>query len=239
MPDSKKRIAHIHIPKTAGTAIREAFLAMAPNPDRVFPSWRESDYKNIDASNFDFFSGHIGYKTAIGLDAKIITVLRNPVDRFISVYHFWRQIHAKGAERSSSTHLASIHPLSEFVCFFDNPFITEEFFNRSTFQLAYGSDTVSRCQMRERGMTDDQILSMAVKNLKNMAVVGIQENLPAFQKAINDTFGLWIDVQRTNITNSRPEVMDIPTNTRKRIHEWVYLDLELYQEALNISHRFA
>ena len=109
------RIVHMHIPKTAGTAFRIAFEKAAGGALRRFPHHEERKYKGIDASQFDFFSGHFGLKTAKQLNGEILTVLRNPIERFTSVYYFWRQLSEMGIERSHRTFLANQYPLGEFA----------------------------------------------------------------------------------------------------------------------------
>ena len=118
---SKFRIAHIHIPKTAGTAFRSAFTRHFKNNSRIFPHYQESKYIGIDRNAYDFYSGHIGFDTAFNLDADLVTVLRDPLDRFISVYHFWRQIFESKVEQSVNTTLASKFEFEEFIELVDSP----------------------------------------------------------------------------------------------------------------------
>jgi hypothetical protein len=91
-----ERIVHIHIPKTAGTALRSAVAEANNGEYRVFPHYDEIKFVNIAAEDYDFYSGHIGYHTAAALNGNIITVLRNPIDRFVSVYFFGANYLPKG-----------------------------------------------------------------------------------------------------------------------------------------------
>ena len=58
-----------------------------------FPTTTNEKYKDVNPDEYDVFSGHYGYHTAATLGGDMITVLRSPVDRFLSVYYFWRQLH--------------------------------------------------------------------------------------------------------------------------------------------------
>ena len=70
------RIIHLHIPKTAGTAFRAAFEKASGGKMRVCPHFNEHQYGTIDRNQFDFFSGHFGFKAATELGGQIITVVR-------------------------------------------------------------------------------------------------------------------------------------------------------------------
>ena len=228
----KKRIIHLHVPKTAGTALRTAFEKRFAGELRIFPFWDEAKYNNVNPNDFDFYSGHFGFDTAAKLDGDMITVLRHPVDRFLSVYYFWRQLHEARAETSLNTELASKFSLDEFVQVTDQPGLIEEFQNRCTFQIAYGSSLNQRRHLRLKGQTNDQIFQLALDNLAKFKVVGVQEDMARFSEAAAQAFGVTLNINRINVTKERPEISSISISTRKTIQEWVYMDMELYQHAL-------
>ena len=229
------RIVHLHIPKTAGTALRAAFEQQFEGTLRIFPHWEEGKFGAVDPASYDFYSGHFGYHTASRLGGDIVTVFRHPVDRYMSVYYFWRQLYNSGVERSLNTELAARFPLEEFVKIRDQPHLIEEFENRATFQIAYGSSLPHRRQMRLDGLTNDAIFTMASRNLDSFKAVGIQEDMTRFAAAINAAYGITLDIQMVNVTKERPEVRDISVATRRAIQDWVYMDLELYQQALRMA----
>ena len=229
-----RRVIHMHVPKTAGTALRSAFTERFKGQLRIFPEWDENKYVGIDENDYDFFSGHFGFETAKRLRGDVITVLRHPIDRFISVYYFWRSLYAAGTERSANTELAARFELRDFVRLWDQPGLVEEFYNRCTFQVVYGSSLGQRRQLRLQGRTDDDIFKMAVENLRSCKVVGIQENLGGFVNKIARTFAVKLDVRSVNVTKDRPDMDSVSVDVRKVIQDWVYMDIELYQEALKI-----
>jgi hypothetical protein len=231
-PSSRsRRIVHMHIPKTAGTALRTAFGHAKEPSFRVFPHYDERQFSNANLNEWDVFSGHFGFKTASQLSGDIITVLRHPVDRFISVYYFWRELLEKNIEVNRKTKLTKTYSLDDFACLHDELSLIEEFFNRMTWQVAYGSSIEHRKELRDKGVTDDQVLATAVKNLEAFAVVGMQDRLQLFSRALTKRFGVGLDIKKINVTEARPGIDDISTATRRRICDWVYLDLELYEAA--------
>jgi hypothetical protein len=227
----KSRILHLHIPKTAGTALRSAFERASNGALRIFPHYDERQYAGIDANQYDFFSGHFGFKTAAQLGGEIITVLRSPVDRFVSVYYFWRQLSETGAEKSQKTMLAGKYSLDEFVKIKDEPFLLEAFYNTMTWQIAHGTSLALRRELREAGKTDDDVFQLALANLSTFSLVGVQERLALFESAVARQFSVVLRIKKENVTGARPAVKDISIATIRAIHDWSFMDLELYQHA--------
>ena len=211
-----ERIVHIHIPKTAGTALRSAVAEANNGEYRVFPHYDEIKFVNIAAEDYDFYSGHIGYHTAAALNGNIITVLRNPIDRFVSVYFFWRELFAKGVENSRKTILSNKYSLDEFSSIHDDSLLFEEFFNRATWQLAYGSSLQHRDELHSAGKTEDEIYKMALVNLRSFSVVGIQEQMQQFAAALYQIFAIELRLSAINVTKSRVCIDDIPMQTRQK-----------------------
>ena len=235
MKEHRFRIIHVHVPKTAGTALRTAFELQFKDRLRVFPHWDEAKYTGINPDDYDFYSGHIGYETAKGLSGDMVTVLRNPVDRFVSVYYFWRELYERGVEKSLNTELASKYKLDDFARIRDQPSLTQEFSNRCTYQIAYGSSLVQRRELHQKGLTDDEVFRMASSNLAEFSVVGIQEDIARFSTKIQTRFGVKLNVGKINVTTKRPEIDDVPLITRRAIQDLVFIDIELYQIALRLS----
>jgi hypothetical protein len=224
-----RKIVHLHIPKAAGTAFRAAFELAAGGTLRVFPHYDERHYAGIDPSHFDFFSGHFGYATASRLGGEIITVLRNPVDRFISVYYFWRRLFEKGIEKSHRTLMANRFSLAEFVKIRDEPALLEAFYNAMTWQVAHGSSLLLRREFRQMGRNDDDVLQVAIANLGTFSLVGVQEKLDVFEAAMARKFSMPLKIRKVNVTESRPTVSDIDAATISAIHDWTFLDRRLYE----------
>ncbi|MBX9594599.1 MAG: sulfotransferase domain-containing protein [Roseomonas sp.] len=229
---AKPRVVHIHIPKTAGTALRLAFeKKFQPAGLKVAPHLTEENAQAHMPEDYAFFSGHIGYPTAQRIGGRILTVLRNPVDRIVSTYYFWRELYAKGIERAVKNRLAAQYSLEQFLSITDEPQLFEEFANRMTWQLTHGSSLGQRRAAREAGVTDDALLAAAMANLDSFAVVGIQENMGQFLADLKATFDVDLPLERANVTEERADLAELPASVFRAAYEWAYLDIQLYMYA--------
>lgn len=232
----RRRIIHLHVPKTAGTALRVAFQEQYKDRLRVFPHYDERKYQGINPDDYDIFSGHIGFKTASEIGGDMITVLREPVDRFLSVYYFWRELFDKGVEINRKTQLAKRYPLDEFALIRDEPILNEEFDNRITYQFAHGSSLEHRHELKEMVSSEDEIFRLALKHLGSVALVGIQERMDEFATSLHQCFGVKLHLQRINVTEKREAVADIRVRTLKAIQDRLFMDIELYHYATRRHH---
>jgi len=229
------RIVHLHIPKTAGTAFRSAFEKASGGKLRVCPHFNEHHVADVDPSQFDFFSGHFGFKAAVELGGQIITVVRNPVDRFVSLYYFWRRLNEKGIEKSQRTTLANKYPLSEFVKIRDEPSLLAALYNTMTWQIAYGTSLAQRRELRMKGKTDDDVVKLALANLATFSLVGVQEKLESFGEAMAKKFSVTLEIKKVNVAAARPVVEDIGTATINAIRDWSFMDLQLYEHVVKLT----
>jgi hypothetical protein len=234
MSTAETRILHLHIPKTAGTAIRVAF-GLPKHNLHVFPHYSEHLYKDAIADDYDVFSGHYGYDTAARLGGRIITVIRNPFDRFVSTYFFWRDLYERGIERSRHAELAARFPLEEFAQIVDDAAMLAEFHNRATWQIAGNTNLGYRTEQRSRGLTDEDVFALACRNLSGFALVGLQERMRDFKVGLERLFGIFIVIRQVNVTKERLALADIPLSTRRHIYRWIAVDMALYEQALAVS----
>ncbi|MBU3568573.1 sulfotransferase family 2 domain-containing protein [Polynucleobacter alcilacus] len=86
-----KKFIFTHVPKTAGTTIRNLFKNKVPISE--IPTFRDehenedfASYLKCGKINHNFFLGHIDYSLAdiLGPDYLKFCILRNPIDRYIS-----------------------------------------------------------------------------------------------------------------------------------------------------------
>jgi hypothetical protein len=223
------RIVHVHIPKTAGTALSEAFRQAYGDRLRVYPARYEWEYKQTDYTEFDFYGGHVGFKVASQIGGDLITVLRDPVDRFLSGYFFLRQRYLSGEAVNAKTLLAARYDLDQFAQIRDEPFLLQDMYNRMTWQIAYSHDLNLRQELIEAGVGDDGVVCMALSNLRKFAIVGIQTDMAALAEAIRQRYHVTLcSIGRVNVTHGRLARTDIAPRTLERIKWWVNLDEELY-----------
>jgi len=229
-----ERIIHLHIPMTAGNSLRTAMELCANRKLRIYPHWQEENYHSFSPDDYDFYSGHIGFNTASRIGGQMVSVFRHPVDRFISVYYYWKHLHDTGAEVRQATILANKYSLEQFARIRDVFALTEELNNRMTLQVAYGTSEHHRELLRTRGLTDEDIYQMAVENIGAFAVIGTQENMVDFGRTIKNRFDVDISLDVFNQNDERISRDDVSFSTKSRILEWVYMDMELYDHVLHL-----
>lgn len=85
------KIAHVHIPKTAGNTVREAFRRAYPQSRVERANNRKHMERMVDGNppNFDFVQGHLPFALwPVMPGFRWVTVLRDPVERVVSQYNF-------------------------------------------------------------------------------------------------------------------------------------------------------
>ena len=90
---NRAAVVFIHLEKTGGTTLHNV-LASNYDPDRASPSHYSylSEFSLID-NTYDFISSHIDYDAALRIpraSKRLITLFREPIERLISQYRFWR-----------------------------------------------------------------------------------------------------------------------------------------------------
>jgi hypothetical protein len=107
-PIRPKDCAHVffmHVPKTGGVSL-SAFLGGMFSAEDICPAptgdgrWRHNPQ---DVAGFRFFTGHFDVDFIDALDPAgfKMTILRNPRDRIVSVYDFWRSVSPEWSARLS------------------------------------------------------------------------------------------------------------------------------------------
>lgn len=219
------RLVHIHIPKTAGSSLNVALRKSFPVERQCKATFRP-EFEGIDISKYDFFAGHIGFDHAKSLQARTITVLRDPIDRFVSVYWYWRQLVEKENRKEPGPKAAAALSLDEFTERFDEPALIEEFYDRMTWQLH--SDFHLPKRREKIAVPRAELLAGAKENLRTIDVVGRQEDMDDLAMQCRKVLGIEVEIGRTNVAAYRTQKQDLSRALRRRITDWVQLDLELY-----------
>ncbi len=90
----RSKIVLVHIEKCGGSTLR-TMLAAAFEPNRVCPERFNglADWTANELAAYDLFAGHFdlaGCDVVPGRSTRIVTMLREPRARLLSLYHFWR-----------------------------------------------------------------------------------------------------------------------------------------------------
>ena len=170
------------------------------------------------------FSAHVGYDFAKTLQADLITVLRNPFDRVLSLYYYWKEV--EGAPE-----VVKPMGLEEFLRS-QNPVVTENVHNVQAWQLAFGHMTSIR--KRHKNVSDDELLSRAIGNLSQFSIVGIYEQLASVTRMIEKRYGISAppESSRVNKTNSRPSLDKTPVTILEMIYARNAVDVALYDHVV-------
>lgn len=99
-----KTVVFLHIPKTGGTSLHQILVPhfareeICPERFNRLESWKADEL-----ARFRFFSGHFDKRGvgSIPQQKKVVTLLREPRKRILSLYYFWRSHKEKVIERAN------------------------------------------------------------------------------------------------------------------------------------------
>ncbi len=232
MSDSQNPYVFLHIGKTAGTSLRQALIRHFPK-DSVCPlvfHGQIAALSDEEKSRYQLFSAHIGFDMARSLcgdEPHIFTMLRDPVDRVLSLYYYWREV---DGERGGPV-LAKELPLDEFLES-RKASVVVDVHNTQTWQLAFSHVGPSRRSIGKQ-FSEDAIYERALSNLQVLDVIGVQENMEHFRRSLNNTYGWQLpEFPRLNRTGGKQPRQQLPMATRRRIQELTAMDQELYSHVL-------
>lgn len=174
--NDNEKIVFLHIPKTGGTTLHNLILKNFHSekvcPER-FNSLKKTPVEQLNSCNF--FSGHYDWDNVeyIPGNKKIISLLRNPRDRILSLYHFWRshtweyiKQHNLGGPRYAKT-----YELNEFLSL-DEPAVISNIDNALIRNLL---GRVYAGKNREFLYPENELFERAVSNLEELHSIGILE----------------------------------------------------------------
>jgi len=168
--------------------------------------------------------GHFsfGLHAHLSKPAKYITVLRNPTDRVISLFHFQRLVQTTYGSLQG-IRLPENATLSEFI---EAPVYLEV--DNGQVRRLVGPDAW-------RGKCSNKMLNEAKENLsKNFAAFGLNEKLEQSCRLFEARLG-WKRKRRLHRKNEnpmRPDVADLDSEVLERIREINRFDWELYEFAV-------
>lgn len=224
------KMIFIHLPKTAGTAFRSALCA-AYGDSNVSPSFGESilDDKAAELlSQYRIISGHISISDIDRYfpDRKLLTILREPIDRSLSWYFYANSQTVK--VEHIDVQAAQKFRVGEF--FSQNKYVIyRNIYNRQTRQLGghaldYFTDIRNICVS-------------AKKTLERCSWIGLQESL---DYDINRLYSNIPDIPKLNLrienfTLGRYKLSDLSVDIIGRIKKLNKYDIDIYQYAASLT----
>ncbi|NNE74035.1 MAG: hypothetical protein HKN26_10250 [Acidimicrobiales bacterium] len=227
--DDRQRYFFVHLMKTGGTVVTLA-LQRALGRDVVYPgpAFDSPPFAEIDMaavidrwpelrSRVTLLAGHFPYCTVEKLDADIstFTVLRDPVDRVLSLL------------RSMRDEADDDRPLDERYAddFASNPL----FPNHMTRMLGTTLAEMPAGLLSPVDLNEHHV-EVALHRLASMGAVGFQRDLAGFGALLESRFGWTVgEIGRGNVSKPAPT----PEGLRDRIAEDNALDVLLYARALD------
>lgn len=209
-------VLFLHIPKAAGTSLRNALIKTFGPCPAPFGISRVSAAEAAAWAPYPLISGHMSRADQVRWfpDRRLFVVLREPIDRCISAIYYLRSIPAHIGENVVA---AQTLPVIEFV---DHPLGRRSLTNNMVRQLGgHVSDEVD-------ASTLPSLLDRAKETLLQAEWVGFKETLARDFARVSSA-----PIERENVTPNRPAWDDIPLEVIARLRELNVYDAQLWEWA--------
>lgn len=216
------RLCFLHIPKTAGTTVNDILFKHFPT-EQIFPGQTILDYrKQKDFSAYSLYKGHLPFSFAqahFPEDTRYITLLREPVERALSLYYFWRDHSQQFFDDPTIDDEIKAGPLlAQKLDIFDffksnEPKLLQATRNNQLFRLKTLELSTHSILNRE------QITQNVQENLKKFSIVGVQSLLPFFIYELKNLIGFQnnIDIPYENRSKRRHELEAMTATDRTKL----------------------
>ncbi len=232
MDEKDKTLIYLHIPKTGGTTLtimisqqyrlRQIHTAYVARPDQVVEDFHRKSRVPLD--NIKVFRGHMlfGLHQLLSVPCTYLTILRNPIERVISLYHW-----ILSGDPDHYLHgevLSKKIGLKEFIA----QGLTKEMDNSQTRFISGITAPFGRLPA--------EALEVAKDNLRDhFALAGLTEQFDEMMVILQKTFG-WKQpfYRKVRVAQNRPDAEDISEETMDVIKEYNQLDFALYEYARDL-----
>ena len=195
-----RKLVFLHLPKTGGTTLHHHFSG-AFAPAEICPE-RFSALQNIPPekiATYRYFSGHFNYEQLrlIPGPSYVVTVLRDPVDRILSTYYFWKRHSAEAVEKYNLAGPAAARA-TDLLGFLrsEEPEVRDAINNTMTRYLAGGVNISAKGAyfFPNAGIgvpvSELEILQRAIGNLLAVDVFGFTSHLAEVYAKVSWVFGM-------------------------------------------------
>lgn len=207
-------VIFLHVPKAAGTTLRSVIRRRYPDAFELEggEDWAAAFQHADTLPRVDAYMGHMPYglHRALGVEARYVTILREPVARALSAFNHVR------STADHRSHVGTLQAVEEWAASSEANVMT---------RLLAGPDAV---RSDASDADDGTMLDEALEHAAQMTVIGLQHRFEASLALISQRLG-WGTPRYRNRRVAEPypapgpEVVEI-------LHERNRLDLALYQE---------
>lgn len=246
----EQKLVFLHHPKTGGTTLHH-ILINAFDKDEVCPERFNGlrHYPAGELARYRYFSGHFDLPSVklIPGRKKVITMLREPVARLISLYYFQRAHKPETIERNKLelARLANKYSMADFFCAEEvryHPAV-----NNAMTRLLVDTIEGERWESKAGSALPDsaQFLQPAVRELEALDAFGILERYDDSVELICESIGLNVPskIEPRQVLDvivdeeaglRRIEKEQVTDKIRRLIEGLVQTDMELYRHACAI-----
>lgn len=228
-----------HVPKTGGKSLSAALAEAYPPHERFqflfdgdFLARRDADHAQGLWAQRRFFAGHVSAPYLALIPAcNFVTVLRDPVDRVLSNYFYWRQEHPNFTIEGPTGHETLIDPaldweddLARLLSGKRRSFKLFELENLTCFQFSFGIYSPRFGAVAEA-------TKVAMHSLAQCAYVGCFERLAQDFENLTRVLDLpRLSLPQMNATKTRVRPDEISANLRDLIEARNQADIVLYDK---------
>lgn len=235
-----KGIYFLHIPKCAGTTFR-TWLENNYHKDETIGFWNDISVTKTPPSVLKSkrcISSHSGWGLMEHLadTHRVVTVLRDPIERTISSYRFIQQITGHALNKLAR----SVNTLE----FFQHPTVRRCMANGQTRQLAFrsmkntieiqslaGTFIQNEYEMKKIDEFDERTLEIAIKNMDKIEFLGTSDNINELVLSICDFYGWYPpnNLPKLNVTHAE-FTADVTSNVIDEVKSINEKDIILYEK---------
>jgi len=245
------RLIFMHSPKTGGTTLHHLLLSHFPN-ESVCPE-RFNGLKNHAAgalAKYRFFSGHYDLVSCLLVpgEKQIVTLLREPVSRLISMYNFLRAHRPDIIERNN-WQLAKLASSLKAEDFFSHPSVrTHPYINNGMTRTLTASLPIEIWPIIDPEASVPDVSSAGKQALEQLSTLTAFGVLERYEESVDLIFNS-LRLERPESIQSEMVLSDLiagagnyqpveivkeSTNLRSIIEELVPADIELYRGAVTL-----
>lgn len=232
-PRPRPRLLLLHIPKTAGTSVGDWVRTHFDEDDCLFAAHLPSR-RGIDPNGYRFVQGHVDFRYVDRFLVRpfVFTFLRDPLERALSAYYFYRghgpekqaRLLAYAGPKAGRHRIATIRRMqrTDLRGFLrDHPADAREVLGNLQTRFLAGHG----------GPPGAEQIDRALANLERSSFVGfverMEESLRRLARHLGWTPPEW--VPHVNPTAERCRVADLDRGTRAALARLTRLDAELYR----------